>query len=464
MFHKKKQTTVLLLISAAIAAMSGCASSPARPAQPEAVSGTRYQAYRWGKPVEKYTKADYDFLLSFQTEGYGKLPVEEFNHKVLNWEDEEEYHKTEDILARVSATLSEEDENADFILVTLGNTWNECEKKHFNTCEREKAPWHSSQASYETYGDVFGDKVLLTGAYADFSFDYNLDTDQKLTVRERDDLLDSIGNKLEEYMMKQQAGALKEEEKMEKTLSSHLTELLKSLDGGITWGGNADLDYYWDTPYDFRQDNGSEATDVSSEDSFSYTKKQYNLVMERFKPQNYEQMSVSEYNRTIYNAFIDDTGDEEGTGYAYEMVMASLSENDKNWTYLHDTVQRALDEYHTRMTEVYTGEKTDFCCTGDIYVPLIEDVYGDKVEVGSVDGQYEFTYRITDAAKLTVQEREEFINKVNQKVKELAEKEAGKGTLDEAGFKKLLESAGEEASTQYIEFTGCSLGYFEVYR
>lgn len=462
MFHKKEQTMMVLLIAAAAFVMSGCSSSPTASNPPREYTSTRSYVNRWGKPAEKYTKDDYDFLLSFRTEGYEKLPVEEFNRKVLDWENEEAYHKTEDILSRVFQSLSGDDENADFILVTLGNTWNECEKKHFNTCEREKSPWHNDKAECETYGDVFGDSVLLTGGYADFSFDYELDTGSGLTVSQRDELLKSISTRLEAYMKEQPAEALKQEEAMQKTLSSQLEGFLKSMEGGITWGGNSNLDYYWDAPYDVI--TSEQVVESGSRNEDTYTKKQYDLVVEKLKPENYEQMSVSEFDRTINKALMDDMGDEEGIGYAYDMVMSSLPEKDENWTYLHDTVQRALDEYHIRTLEVYTGKSSDFSYTGEIYIPLMEDVYGDQMEVGSIEGAYKFTYRIKNADKLTVKGREEFIKSVKQKAEGSAEKEAKQGTIDKAGFKTLLESAGKDASNGYIEFTGCSLEYFEVYR
>lgn len=53
---------------------------------------------------------------------------------------------------------------------------------------------------------------------------------------------------------------------------------------------------------------------------------------------------------------------------------------------------------------------------------------------------------------------------VKQKTKESVEKEAKKGTIGKADLKKLLESAGKAAGSKYIEFTGCSVEYFEVYR
>lgn len=463
MVHKKAKTIKALLITAAVLTLSGCAARPAESKEPQEYISTRGHVNRWGKSAEKYTKDDYNFLLFFRTDGYEKEPVEEFNRKVLDWEDEEAYHKTEDILIRVFQFISEDDENTDFILNTLGNTWNECEKKHFNTCEREKAPWHDASAKCETYGDVFGDTVLLTGGYADFSFDYKPDADKKLTVGQRDDLLDSIGAGLEAYMKEQPASALKKEESMKKSLSSKLEELLKSMSGGIVWGGNSDIDYYWEAPYELEQDTSIEAISIS-QDGYTYTKKQYDLVIEKLKPENYGQMSVSEFNRTIYKVFSGVTGDEDSVTYAYDMVTTSLSEKDENWTYLHETVQRALSEYRTRTLEVYTGKDTGFRCTEDFYIPLMEDVYGDQMEVGSLDGAYEFTYRIRNADKLTVKDREEFIESVKQKTKESVEKEAKKGTVGKADLKKLLESAGKAAGSKYIEFTGCSVEYFEVYR
>lgn len=469
MFYMKEQTIRVFLVTSAALVLSGCASSPEASEPVRECISTRGHINRWGKTTEKYTKEDYDFLLAFQTDGYEKMSVEDFNRKVLNWEDEEAYHSTEEILLRIFHSLPQDDKNVKFIFGTLGNTWNECEKKHFNTCEREKAPWHDGSIQCETYGDVFGDSVLLTGGYADFSFDYILNSGTSLTVGQRDDLLESIGIKLEAYMKEQPAEVFKEEKAMKKTLSAQLEKLLKSMDGEVVWGGNIDIDYWRDAPYEGIQNDFDNSGETSTMESLplnenTYTRKQYDLVMEKLKPENYEQMSVSEFNRTIYRMFSEDTKEDEGTVEAYEMVMAFLPESDENWTYLHDTVQRALEEYDTRILEAATGKKNDFCYRTEIHIPLMEDVYGDFMEVGDIEGAYEFTYRMMDADKLTVGDRDKFIKSVNVQVKESAQAEAKKGTVDETKFKKLLEAAGKAASSGYIEFTGCSLDYFEVYR
>ena len=147
---------------------------------------------------------------------------------------------------------------------------------------------------------------------------------------------------------------------MKKALAVQLEDLLNSMDEGIIWGGNSDISYYWDAPYEAVEDTVAQAAEATSEGEYIYTKKQYNLVMEQLKPENYEQMSVSEYNRTINKAFSEDTKDEDGMNFAYEMVVSTLSEKDENWDYLHGTVQRALDEYQTRTREVYTGKIRTF--------------------------------------------------------------------------------------------------------
>lgn len=465
MQHKVKSSICIFLISAAALCVTGCSASlPA--SQPSQVISTSQSHARHGEySAEKYTKTDYDFMLSFKTKGYEKMAVEDFNRKVMDWDNEESYHKAEDIFKRVFGSISRNDENADFILGTLGDTWNECEKRHYNTCEKQQSPWHSGYAAYETYGDVFGDQVLLTGAYADFSFNYSIADGKSLSVGQREEILGGIRTGLEAYLKEQPVKALEKQKDMEKALSAQLKNLLTSLNSSITWSGDSDVSYDWEAPYNYEED--SQVTVIqenTAENAGSYTKEQYQMVLEKLKPEGYEAMSVSEFNRTINKALFGDDEDSEDLHYAYEMVMAFLSDEDENRAYLHDTVQRALDEYQTRCQEVYTGKTTDPEYSGNIHLSLEEDVFGDKVAVGDIEANYIFTYCISDADRLTVKDREQFINSVNQKAKKFMETAAEKDSVDKEDLKACLESAGKEAGNEFIQFTGCQVEYFEIYR
>lgn len=206
--------------------------------------------YGWWRGSDKYTEEDYEQVRSYQAAGYENMSVDEFNRMVMDWEDEDAFHKTEEVFQRIFYSLKETDPMADFVYGTLSNTWDECERKHYGICQRQKNPWHSGEAFLETYGDVFGDKEFLTGSYADYSFDYTIPDEQTVTVAQRDGILKSVDEDMQAFLKKQSQEALQDEDAMEKAADAELVRLLKNLGDQVVWEGGRELSYYWNDVYD----------------------------------------------------------------------------------------------------------------------------------------------------------------------------------------------------------------------
>lgn len=92
-----------------------------------------------------------------------------------------------------------------------------------------------------------------------------------------------------------------------------------------------------------------------------------------------------------------------------------------------------------------------------------EDVYGDEVVVDLAEGYYSFTYHILDADKLTVAERDKFLEDVVSEVQKRVDNAERGQKLDEAFLKKTVDEAGKAAGNAYIEYTGCTIDYMEQY-
>lgn len=193
----------------------------------------------------KYTKADYDLAISFRTKDYEDLSVEKFNRSVMDWDNEEAYHKTQESLERLFATLEDDDENRDFIFGPLLQTWRECEKKHYNACEKDSSPSYSGMANVASYGDVFGESLALTEAVADYSFRYHISDPAKTTVKERQEEFKKIEDGLKEFLKKQDRKHLEKQKTMEKVATIELERLLMELKGPVVWDNKAFLFYQW---------------------------------------------------------------------------------------------------------------------------------------------------------------------------------------------------------------------------
>lgn len=408
-----------------------------------------------------YTQADYDLVRSFKTDGYADMPVAAFDRSVLDWDDEDAYHRSEASLRRVLASLEEDDPNAEFILGTLRNVWDACEVRHYNACGRATAPWHNGFASSETYGDIFGDRVLLRGAYVEFCFDYSAADEQTLTVARRDELLSEAGRKIEAFLQAQDAEALRDTASMKKKLEAELKRVLSDLDDEIAWGGGWDLSYYLNDPYAYETD----IEDMDAGWKAGYTQEQYDRVMAALKPEGYEDMSVADYDRLVHKAFSEDDG-WDGMNMIFEMVSAYLPEGDPNAGFLRTTVPVALREYEARAIEVYSGRENNPTCSEWVTADIEEDVFGDGVVVGEAMADYTFSYRLVDAERLTVHERDAFLKAVKEGAEDFLREalKTGKGQTTKAAFKAGLEAIGEAASTDAVRFAGCTVDEFEIAR
>ena len=411
-----------------------------------------------------YTQAEYDFVVALKLEGYASMKVEDYNKKVLDWEDEDNYHKAEDTLHKVFYSLPEDDPNRDFIRTTLYNTWEECSSLHYNACHRQM-PTYSGAAIRETYGDVYGEPLLITGAYSDFWFDYEVTDGKSITIAQRDSALNNIEDQMQKYLDQCSKSDLKNEKAMEKNLKAQLEKLLKAQTDGIAFGSKFDVDYCWNQPggYDTYGNDDSASTTTSENDNAAetYTKKQYDSVISALKPSGYESLSISEFNRMVYNALYGNEVSEE-LPYAYEMVAMYIKDNDANADFLRKTVPRSLNEYEAKVREVYSGKTVDPEYSDNISISHMEDVFGDKVETGECYTDYTFTYRITTPEKLTVKERDKFINDVTAAIRESLDKLAADKMPDKAQTKAAIEAAGKTVNTDNIQFTGCNIEYFEA--
>lgn len=427
--------------------------------------------YGWQWSNSHYTQEDYNLVMSFRTDGYQDQTVAEFDQRVLDWKDEASYHKMEETLRRLYSGLSREDKNADFIFGTLSNTWNACQKKHYDTCAREKNPWYEGYSEYETFGDVYGDQVCLTSAIADFDFDYRIADENAITVGERDAILNSIAEKLTEYMRGQPAEKLRDEDAMEKTLQAELEKSLEALEGGsLSWAGSCGLSYWWEAPWETEcYEDEEEEQDEEKEETppEGYTQEQYAQVLERLQYDRHKDMSIAEFDRMINALF---TGNEinqqdlENFYQTFEIVSAYIDENDPASTFLCDTVPNALNEYEARARTVYTGRQVDPTYNDQLSLSHTEDVFGDQIPVEFLEADYTLTYRILDADALTVGQRDAFLADIKSGAKDILAEAMKEGEVNESSLQRALLEAGKKAETSSISLTGCEVDYLYTYQ
>lgn len=193
-----------------------------------------------------------------------------------------------------------------------------------------------------------------------------------------------------------------------------------------------------------------------------YTSEQYNRLIDALTIPDYKDMSIAEFNRRIYASLSDEESNDDSLFFIYMKVLSSLPEADPNAEYLINTVQISLEEYSSRMNEVYSGKRTDPEYFGSAVIVRNDDVFGDPVPISYGNAEYSFTYRILDQNNLTVSERDLFLQKIIKAAQENLELH-GKENLTQEEYSEALQEAGRAASTPEIEFTGCEINYLEIY-
>lgn len=201
-----------------------------------------------------------------------------------------------------------------------------------------------------------------------------------------------------------------------------------------------------------------------------YTKAQYELIA-NLKTEGYEDLSIAEFNRTIYAALNDGTDEQETMAllHAYEMVLTDLPQEDPLAPFLLNTVQASLAEYQDRLSEVYSGKQRDSSFTGHAERNETADVFGDTVSVGWAQVDYSFSYRILDQDNLTVQERDAFLQAILDGMQAWLDGQEAKSLTDQKAVEKALseelDRLGKAASTAEIAYTKGNIGdyYGELY-
>ena len=194
-------------------------------------------------------------------------------------------------------------------------------------------------------------------------------------------------------------------------------------------------------------------------DSPSYTAAQYNDLMKKIKPEGYEDMSIARFNSQIYALL---SGDNEENSILFEQILTSIPDDDPNAAYVCNTVQASLGEYTARLEEVFSGKQNDPTFYGTAEREIEENVFGDQVITGSRYVSYEFSYRILDQDKLTVRERDAFLQAVIRAVQEQTEKNTSE-TFTKEKLQDILTAAGENAADEKISFTGGEITEIESY-
>lgn len=210
-------------------------------------------------------------------------------------------------------------------------------------------------------------------------------------------------------------------------------------------GGVATAENNVTTNVVFQNDVVQEIADDAFE-SGTYTQAQYDLLVKKLYHKDYTGRSIASFNREI-NAALN-TDEDDSMRRPYEIVTSYLPDSGPMAGFLRNTVHASQQEYSARLEEVYSHKRTDPEFRGEAKILPQKDDWESPKE--PILLSYDFTYKILDQDKLTVGERDAFLQEVMQAAQNLLET----GIQDKLALAKELTAACSEADTEKIVFTG----------
>lgn len=176
---------------------------------------------------------------------------------------------------------------------------------------------------------------------------------------------------------------------------------------------------------------------------------QYRRLLDALQPENYETLSIAQFNRSVYAAFQDDDGQND-LMELYERVLMDLPQNDPNALFLTNTVWASLEEYTARLQEVYDHRRNDPVLYGNAQTMVTMG----REETMELWASCSFTYRILDQDALTVAERDAFLQQLLQLAQDtLRQQWESKQSLQ--GYPAALAEKALALSNDRIACTGC---------
>lgn len=209
--NMKKYLSIILAVLLVTSALTGCAGKNNPPKQDNALNTTSTDpdttpvSESSNSPSVSNTSAAYEKLIAYKTDNYSQQSVADFNNLLL---DNGNFLELLEAHSDVMAAISSNDDNYDFIMLTLNASLNEIyhEQVEKNTVfsisgylEKKEQPMNtealpdetSFSAEEQSYNFLF---------YALYSINYTLPDPTAITVAERDGILKAFRTEMQQYV------------------------------------------------------------------------------------------------------------------------------------------------------------------------------------------------------------------------------------------------------------------------
>ena len=214
------------------------------------VAGDAYYAFSGtsGGRVQRYEKKDYEWAAALGKAGYKDKTVEQFTGSVCDWQDEEAFHKAEEIVRNLRWGLEEDDPQYAFVDGPLKAAMDILSCRHYAGACKRWTPSYSDAARFEKKADVYGDAYTVFQATAAYTIHYEIPDEGAVTMGELEAVLAGYREGMTAFLDGRTEKQLKDEKAMEKKAAEQLRRLDRELTTDKIRLGESQLDDYsaWD--------------------------------------------------------------------------------------------------------------------------------------------------------------------------------------------------------------------------
>lgn len=359
----------------------------------------------------------YEKLVSFKTDGYEQLSVKEFNKMLLP--EFGELLNANSIVT--TANLSAEDENYDFITVTMNASLNELyaetmddEKIYFGYVRKERLSEpldETEKIIFETEGPSY-DFLFIAG----YTLKYEIPSPDTLTIAERDNVLRSFGEELQTYV-----DSLSEEELTDRSIYKNLPNQAETILKEFTPDG---MEIFYKIDIEFWNNDAC----IMPGNPFGDDEYEKLLALQF---DGYESMSVSEFQSRVWD--LTDTVE-------YWDLLDCFS---KSMTFYEQKDCDEMASFYFYVLELLTAEKwqsktfSGFATT-DFPMPYDQAVL-----------EYVITLNITDADMLTVRDYNNTRLEIYNILQNLINCKTAEELQNESEMEKAIDNEVERIRQQY---------------
>lgn len=190
-----------------------------------------------------------------------------------------------------------------------------------------------------------------------------------------------------------------------------------------------------------------------------YTKADYDLAMS-FKVNGWEKMSVADFNAKLLN--VSDEAAYHKVESSLVRVVYTLGSKDPNADFLLGALANSLAECRVAHYNACVHDQLP-SWDGSVSYTRYADVYGDKVATAEAYGNYWFRYPITDPAKVTVAQRDAFLQNVDKDMQAFLDKQTEDAIVKRESMTKALKAELERLTKEYgggsITAKDCDVDY-----